>query len=177
MYRCTRGLPKVRHFVDRFIEEHLRGAEVTPGSLITGSIPVTIAPRKLVEENIILVGDAARQVNPLTAGGIMNALEAADSAAKYLIARRASAPRILSDSYSRDWRKNQRRQHKLFMLLREIWFSTPDKKLLRSLQTVFSLTDFTLDRSKPFTLPLVPLFRFLMHVFPLTLKHIRILFK
>lgn len=177
MYRVDAGLPDARHFVDRFIAEHIPNAPPFGESIITGGIPVTLSPKKLVKENIVLVGDAARQVNPLTAGGIMNALEAADMASKYLIDRGKNAATAIPDSYSAAWGKNQRQQHKLFMLLREIWFSTPDAEIVSRLKLVFSFAGKMPDRSGPFRLPVLSVIRFLFYVLPFAIKNIRILFK
>lgn len=177
MYRVRRGNPNAKQFVDRFIEQNIPDAPPHRETIITGGIPVTISPKKLVKENVLVVGDAARQVNPLTAGGIMNALEAADLAARYLLERGRNATRIIPDSYSKAWRINQRRQHKLFMLLREIWFSTPDEAIVSRLKLLFSMSGKTIERSGPFKLPIIPALRFLVYVFPLTIKNIHVLFK
>jgi digeranylgeranylglycerophospholipid reductase len=177
MYRAHRGLPNAKHFVDRFIARHIPDSPPYHETIITGGIPVTISPKKLVKGNVLIVGDAARQVNPLTAGGIMNALEAADLAARYLLKRGRSATRTVPDTYSASWRKNQRWQHKFFMLLREIWFSTPDEAIMSRLKLLFSLRGTTIERSTPFKLPILPAMRFLFYVFPLTIKNIRVLFK
>jgi digeranylgeranylglycerophospholipid reductase len=177
MYRVHRGHPNAKHFVDRFIEQNIPDAPPHRDTIISGGIPVTISPEKLVKENVLVVGDAARQVNPLTAGGIMNALEAADMASRYLLARGKNAAKTIPDSYSAGWRKNQRRQHKLFMLLREIWFSTPDEAIASRLQMVFSLAKKMPDRSMPFRIPVITAIRFLLYVLPLTFKNIRILFR
>lgn len=176
LYRYSPEYPRVQYFVDRFLQKHL-GIEPPRETLVSGAIPVTLPPRRLSKGNIVLVGDAARQPNPLTAGGIMNALEAAESASRWLIRCRKANGVTIPDTYSAGWRQNQRRQHKLFMLLREIWFSTPEAKMIPCLETVFLLTGAGIDRSKPFKLPILPLIRFLFLVFPITVKHLRILFK
>lgn len=177
MYRVLVGQPKAKHFVDRFIAEYIPDAQEYSETMITGGIPVMVSPKTLVKENIVLVGDAARQVNPLTAGGIMNALEAADLASKYLLARGRSATTTVRDSYSASWRGNQRRQHKFFLLLREIWFGTPEAAIVPQLKLLFSLAEKMPDRSGPFKLPIVIMFRFLIRVFPLTINNLRVLFK
>ncbi len=176
IYRCSPEQPSAKHFVDRFIKKHL-GAEPPLETLVSGAIPVTLPPRRLSKENIVLVGDAGRQSNPLTAGGIMNALEAAESASRWLINCRNANGASVPDSYSAGWRRNQRRQHNLFMLLREIWFSIPESKLIPYLKTAFSLAGNDLDRSKPFKMPLLRFVEFMFIVFPLAIKRILILFK
>jgi digeranylgeranylglycerophospholipid reductase len=60
----------------RFVEGHpflARGSVVT---LITGGVPVALPPAPLVTDGCVLVGDAARQVDPLTGGGIANGMAA-----------------------------------------------------------------------------------------------------
>ncbi len=82
-------------YLQRFIEgrPHLAcGYAVT---LIAGSVPVGLPPSPLVADGLLVVGDAARQVDPLTGGGIVNALAAgrlaAQTAAQALEARDTSA--------------------------------------------------------------------------------------
>jgi digeranylgeranylglycerophospholipid reductase len=177
LYRSRPGFPKVKDYVDRFLAGHVPEAPPYRETMITGGIPVTVSPKKLVRDNIVLVGDAARQVNPLTAGGIMNALEAAEMASKYLIARGRKAATGVPDSYSATWKRNQRRQHTFFMLVREIWFSTPEVTIIPRLKIVFSLVGKAPDRSRPFRLPAAAAVRFLFGVLPLTIKNIRVLFR
>lgn len=93
----------------RFIETqpHLaRGHAVT---LIVGNVPVALPPAHLVGEGVILVGDAARQVDPLTGGGIINAMLAGRLAAQVtveaLAARDASAHFLAR--YAEAWRKTR----------------------------------------------------------------------
>jgi digeranylgeranylglycerophospholipid reductase len=177
MYRCAANMPKALHYVNRFIEEHITSAEPWRDTLITGGVPVVVPPRKLTKDNIVLVGDSARQVNPLTAGGIMNALEAADLAARYLVKCKSSPGGRARDSYSKSWTRNQRFQQKLFTLLREVWFSTPEPKLIARLNAVIAMIKKMPDRSKPFMLPIVPIVRLLAKVLPTAIRHAPVLFK
>ena len=58
----------------RFVESKpflSRGSAVT---LIAGGVPVGLPPPRIVTAGCMLVGDAARQVDPLTGGGIANAM-------------------------------------------------------------------------------------------------------
>jgi digeranylgeranylglycerophospholipid reductase len=60
----------------RFVQGHpflARGSVVT---LISGGVPVALPPAPLVTDGCVLVGDAARQVDPLTGGGIANGMAA-----------------------------------------------------------------------------------------------------
>jgi digeranylgeranylglycerophospholipid reductase len=69
------GGPKdVRGYLDRFIEGRRALAQGYPVTLIAGNVPVAPSPVRLVADGLMLVGDAARQVDPLTGGGIVNAM-------------------------------------------------------------------------------------------------------
>lgn len=52
---------------------------------ISGVIPLVKKPIKLVKDNALLVGDAGAMVDPITAGGIGNAMIAGDQAAKCIL--------------------------------------------------------------------------------------------
>jgi len=66
----------------RFVESQPfleRGSAVT---LVAGGVPVGLPPPRLVSDGCLLVGDAARQVDPITGGGIANAMSAGRLAAQ-----------------------------------------------------------------------------------------------
>ncbi|MDI6707837.1 MAG: NAD(P)/FAD-dependent oxidoreductase [Candidatus Thermoplasmatota archaeon] len=63
--------PKVKETAENFIAKrfgNLRALKVT-----TGAVPVAL-PKEVYKNNILLAGDAARLVNPLSGAGIQNAL-------------------------------------------------------------------------------------------------------
>ena len=66
------GLAK--KLLDNFIESDLRLRKGQPLRVMAGAVPVSM-PTKTVKDNLILVGDAARQVDPLTGGGLTHCLE------------------------------------------------------------------------------------------------------
>lgn len=68
----------LRHFIAR--QPHLEKG--SPVSLITGNVPVGVARGGIVADGLMLIGDAARQADPLTGGGIANALLAGRLAAR-----------------------------------------------------------------------------------------------
>ncbi len=71
-----------RVWLDRFIERVPGLARGHPVTFIAGGVPVMPALPRLVTDGLLLVGDAARQVDPLTGGGIGNAMEAGRLAAQ-----------------------------------------------------------------------------------------------
>ena len=92
-------------YLDRFIEGRPLLAQGSPVALILGVVPVALPPKRIVADGCMLIGDAARQVDPLTGGGIANAMRAglyaAEVAAKAIEAGGTSA-RLLSE-YQKRW--------------------------------------------------------------------------
>jgi digeranylgeranylglycerophospholipid reductase len=68
-------------FLTRFIESDPRLERGSPVTLVTGNVPVGISPNRIVTDGLMVIGDAARQVDPLTGGGIVNAMTAGRLAA------------------------------------------------------------------------------------------------
>ena len=61
--------------LDNFIENRPELKKGEPLRFIAGAVPVA-KPIESVQDNVVLVGDAARQVDPITGGGIMASIEA-----------------------------------------------------------------------------------------------------
>jgi digeranylgeranylglycerophospholipid reductase len=70
------------NYLTRFIESQPHLAQGSPVTLVVGGVPVAPPLPRLVASGLILVGDAARQVDPLTGGGIANAMMAGRLAAE-----------------------------------------------------------------------------------------------
>jgi len=95
-------------FLTRFIEAQPALAQGYPVALVAGNVPVALSPARMVADGLMLVGDTARQVDPLTGGGIINAMTAGRLAAK--VAAEAIASRNTSASflsrYEEQWRQS-----------------------------------------------------------------------
>ncbi len=59
--------------LDKFIEEHYPEGEII--EVVAGGVPVTGPIETAVADNVMLVGDAARHADPMTGGGIANAIK------------------------------------------------------------------------------------------------------
>jgi digeranylgeranylglycerophospholipid reductase len=57
-----------REYLDRFVEARYPGTSIF--NVVVGGIPATGAIKKMVTDGLMVVGDAAHQSDPLTAGGI-----------------------------------------------------------------------------------------------------------
>jgi digeranylgeranylglycerophospholipid reductase len=69
-------------YLHRFIGQYPFLEQGSPVALITGNVPVGIPSGDIVADGLMLIGDAARQVDPLTGGGIANAMVAGRLAAE-----------------------------------------------------------------------------------------------
>ena len=115
-----------------------------------GGVPVGGPIPKTVKDNLLIVGDAARQVNALTGGGIDSAMRAGDIAGE--VAAKAVASGDASEKklkeYEKRWRKQMRKKFERYLKAKEVLLDMSDEeldKLAKALQGVefdkISLTD------------------------------------
>ncbi len=69
--------------LQRFVEKHMPQAKIL--EIVLGGVPVCGPIKKTVTDGLMLVGDAARQSDPLTGGGIINAMDAGKIAGEVCI--------------------------------------------------------------------------------------------
>ncbi len=84
----------------RFVESHAFLAQGSMVTLIVGGVPVGLPASPLVSDGCLLIGDAARQVDPLTGGGISNGMAAGRLAAR-VVAEAISAGAVSRAGLSR----------------------------------------------------------------------------
>jgi digeranylgeranylglycerophospholipid reductase len=65
-------------WLERFVERHYPGVSIL--NVVAGGIPVTGAIKQMVMGGLMIVGDAAHQADPLTAGGISLGMMGAEMA-------------------------------------------------------------------------------------------------
>jgi digeranylgeranylglycerophospholipid reductase len=115
-----------------------------------GGVPVGGPISKTVKDNLLIVGDAARQVNALTGGGIDSAMRAGDIAGS--VAAKAVADGEVSEKrlmeYEKRWRKQMEKRLERYVKAKDVLLSMSDEeldKLAKVLQGVefdkISLTD------------------------------------
>jgi len=72
-------------YLNRFVERYRFLAQGSPVCLIVGGVPVSRPLERPVADGLMVVGDAARQVDPLTGGGIANGMTAGRLAAEVAV--------------------------------------------------------------------------------------------
>ncbi|MCL2218411.1 MAG: NAD(P)/FAD-dependent oxidoreductase [Chitinispirillia bacterium] len=123
--KCRPGLP--RELLLSFIDARFPGARVT--DLHCGGIPVARWLRPLVKGGVMLVGDAARQVNAINGAGIAYSLYAGKAAgvvAAQSIRDDGSCDCRILPEYQRLWAKNFGKQVDRSFALKEFIMSADD---------------------------------------------------
>jgi digeranylgeranylglycerophospholipid reductase len=96
-----------------------------------GGVPVGGPLPKTVKDNLLIVGDAARQVNPLTGGGIDSAMRAGDIAGE--VAAKAAASGDVSEKkleeYEKRWRELLEKKLQRYLKAKEVLLGMSDEEL------------------------------------------------
>jgi digeranylgeranylglycerophospholipid reductase len=103
----------VRQYLDDYITRHFPGGTVT--GLTVGGVISGVTAKRTVADGMLLAGDAAHMINPLSGGGIINAMKAGrlagrhaaraigagDTSARNLQAYHDEWMKLLGDSHAR----------------------------------------------------------------------------
>jgi digeranylgeranylglycerophospholipid reductase len=96
----------VKKYLDKYIQNDLRLKKGRPLELVSGAVSICAPIDKAIGSGILLVGDAARQIDPITGGGISNSCKAAKVAGEVL--SRATREKDFSERslqrYEKGWR-------------------------------------------------------------------------
>lgn len=136
--RCSSGMAK--QLLEKFIRE--RFSDCTVSNLHCGGVPVGRWVRPLVRDGALLVGDAARQVNSISGGGIAYALYAGRLAGES-IAHAYSANGIdyaLLKDYQKIWAARFGRQQVRSYTLKKALMNADDS-FYNSIAQSFAKTD------------------------------------
>ena len=113
-------------FLDDFMSKHYPNAPVL--TKIAGGVPCSITLNKISGPGILLVGDAARQVNPLSGGGIASGMIGGKIAGK--IAGEAIKQNKLDHilTYDKAWNDRLGKRHEIFNRIKEGIYNFSDDK-------------------------------------------------
>ena len=120
-----------KEYLDEFIEKHFPDAKIT--YTVFGGVPISATLKEIVRDNIMLVGDAARQVNPITGGGVVQGMLAGSIAGKVTaeaVKTRKFDAKFLK-KYHREWDKRLGNTLKTMFELKERFLRMNDEKLNR----------------------------------------------
>jgi digeranylgeranylglycerophospholipid reductase len=113
-------------YLKDFLEKKFPEASIL--TMVAGGVPCSGTLEKISAPGIMLVGDAARQVNPLTGGGIVSGMIAGDIAAE--IAADAIKKNKLDSirTYDSRWNNVLGKKHKIYNRLKEGIYNFSDEK-------------------------------------------------
>jgi digeranylgeranylglycerophospholipid reductase len=74
----------VKKYLDKYIESDPRLRIGRPLEMVSGAVSVCAPIEKTIGEGVLLVGDSARQIDPITGGGISNSCKAGKVAGEVL---------------------------------------------------------------------------------------------
>jgi digeranylgeranylglycerophospholipid reductase len=121
---------KALQLLDSFIAKHPELSKGSPLRLIAGADPVA-EPIESVRDHVLLVGDAARHVDPITGGGLMTAIEGGKIAGEVIgkaVEQQRFDAQTLSE-YETRWKEAFGRKLHRNYVAKEIMLDMEDKTL------------------------------------------------
>jgi digeranylgeranylglycerophospholipid reductase len=117
-----------KKLLDHFIENEPRLKNGEPIRFLAGAVPVA-NPVETVRDNLILVGDSARQVDPITGGGLTHCLEGGKIAGETIgkAVKEQDFSQELLMAYETGWKEAFGRKLKRNYMVKEIMLDMEDK--------------------------------------------------
>ena len=117
------------YYLDKFLKTHFPKAAIL--TTVAGGVPCSATLDEIVADGLMLVGDAAHQVNPVSGGGIVNGMIAAKIAGQ--VAAKAVQENDISkkrlEEYAKQWYNAEGNKNKLFYKLKNYVFKMTDDDL------------------------------------------------
>ncbi len=121
---------KALQLLDHFIASHPELKKGEPVRFLAGADPVS-EPVESVRDHLLLVGDAARHVDPITGGGLMTSIEGGKIAGEVIgkaVEKQQFDCRILSE-YETRWKEAFGRKLHRNYIVKEVMLDMEDKTL------------------------------------------------
>ncbi|MCX8009763.1 MAG: hypothetical protein N3A61_01295, partial [Ignavibacteria bacterium] len=114
-------------YLNDFIEQKYKSASKL--TFVSGGVPCSPTLKEIVKNKVVLVGDAAHQVNPLSGGGITSGMIAGSIAGKVCADAIKSNNFILLNEYPKIWYDRLGKKHELYYRLKNGIYKFTDDKL------------------------------------------------
>ena len=117
-----------KEYLDEFIEKRFPNGKIN--YTVFGGVPTAATLKEIVKDNIMLVGDAARQVNPITGGGIIQGMVAAKICgiiAGEAVQNSKFEKKFLKE-YRKEWDKELGNNQKVMFSLKEKFMCMTDER-------------------------------------------------
>lgn len=125
------GMASKKRAAIRYLQDFIARRFPDAGVLTTvaGGVPCAVTVDTLVKENVVLVGDAAHQVNPMSGGGITSGMIGGKLAGETIArALRADDLSLLQD-YPKQWEKEIGAKHRTYHRMKSAVYKFPDATL------------------------------------------------
>lgn len=119
----TAAIRYLRQFIDR------RFPNAAVLTTVAGGVPCATTVDTLVSRNVVLVGDAAHQVNPLSGGGITSGMIGGKLAGEAIAMALEKNDLSLLNNYPRQWRKEIGAKHDTYYRMKAAVYKFPDATL------------------------------------------------
>ena len=113
----------LREFVDR------RFPDAAVLTTVAGGVPCATTVDTLVTGNIVLIGDAAHQVNPMSGGGITSGMFGGKLAGEAIARAIEKNDLTLLHEYPKQWRKDIGAKHDTYYRMKAAVYKFPDETL------------------------------------------------
>ncbi|OPX28437.1 MAG: hypothetical protein B1H06_03300, partial [Candidatus Cloacimonas sp. 4484_143] len=117
-----------KEYLDEFVAKRFPDATIT--YTMYGGVPTAATLKEIVKDNIMLVGDAARQVNPITGGGIVQGMIAGSIAGKVAAeaVKKGKFDAKFLKKYRKEWDKTLGNTQKVMHNMKEKFLFMTDER-------------------------------------------------
>ncbi|MCD4827997.1 MAG: NAD(P)/FAD-dependent oxidoreductase [Candidatus Cloacimonetes bacterium] len=124
-----------REYLDEFVARRFPDARIN--YIVYGGVPTACSPRHISEDGIMLVGDAARQVNPITGGGVVQGMVAGEMAGRTAAEaiKSGDVSRRTLKAYDKAWMKALGNTQRTMWSLKERFLKMDDERFNRLVST------------------------------------------
>ncbi|MCC7431443.1 NAD(P)/FAD-dependent oxidoreductase [bacterium] len=145
-----------KKYLDEYIAERFPNASEINSTL--GGVPCDKTLSEISGNGIVLVGDTAHQVNPMTGGGIVNAMKAGRISGKIIATaiKEGNVSKKRLSEYDREWEKTVGKINERFYKIKEF---------------TMKLTDVQLDKTAELLVEMPPEKRTLFNVFKTAVRY------
>jgi len=117
-----------KYYLDKWLREH----GISTNKILevnVGLVPVGGFVKELVKDNLMVIGDAARQVNPMHGGGMAEAMKAAAIASKWTVKALEEDNLKLLQNYTEEWWREEGPKMEKLLKLRRVTEKLTDEDL------------------------------------------------
>ncbi len=125
-----------KEYLDAWIDRNFKNPK--PLTFVTGCVPTAQTLNQITADNLMLVGDAARQVNPVTGGGLSNILVAgniAGNTAAEAVKKNNFSNKLLKQYYKK-WMKEKGKRQRINYKLKKLFFNFSDVELNETVEMI-----------------------------------------